>query len=275
MEENRECPIDSEETQESNAARRIRVLEKDDGSEAEKQPIRVNKWSNFWYHHKWKVIIISAFTFMIGVALAQVIQQSSPDVRILYAGPDYISPNMNQKFCDVMENLMEDYDGNGKKYAQLTDFVFMTEGQLADFEAKLEEAGENGTVDRFANAQASERFIYEIFGSEASLCFLARDQYEMVKASGGFLPLSEVFGDEIPDGAVDDCGVLLRDTKLYKFYDAVHIFPEDTVVALRRLSTMSAITGKSKAEKLHARGTDVFKKLLTFEYPEGYTPAEE
>ncbi len=275
MDENRDNRIEAEEAEQSNAARRIRALEKDGGQEVDEGPIRVNKWSNFWYHHKWKVIIISAFAFLIGVALAQLIQQSHPDVRILYAGPDYISPNMNQRFCDVVEGLMDDYDGNGKKYAQLNDLVFMTEGQLDAFEAELEEAGEKGTIDRFANAQTSERFIYEIFGSEASLCFLARDQYEMVKKSDGFLPLDQVFGEEIPEGAIDNCGVLLRDTKLYKFYDAVRIFPEDTVVALRRLSTMSAITGRSKAEKLHVRGTDVFRRLLTFEYPEGYTPAEE
>ncbi len=56
---------------------------------------------------------------------------------------------------------------------------------------------------------------------------------------------------------------------------AAQIFPEDTVLALRRVSTMSAITGKKKAERLHARSTELFVKMLEYEYPAGYIPPEE
>ena len=65
------------------------------------------------------------------------------------------------------------------------------------------------------------------------------------------------------------------ETKLCKFYDAAKIFPDDAVIALRRLSTMSVFTGKKKAEKKYEYNLDFFKKMLTFDYPEGYIPPEE
>ncbi len=258
----------------SNAARRIRALDEDAYKAEPDEPLEINKWENFWYHNKVKVIMIAAFSFIIGVAMLQFVRHSNPDVSIIYSGPEYITPNENQSFCDILEGLADDYDGDGRKYVQLNDIVFMTEEQIAEFERITEEAGDKGAVDRLSNKQTSERFTYEIFGAEASVCLLARGQYDMVKAEGGFLPLSEIF-DEIPEGAVDEYGVLFADTKLCKFYDAAQIFPEDTVIALRRVSTMSALTGRQKAEKLHARSMDLFKKILGYEYPAGYVPTEE
>ena len=88
------------------------------------------------------------------------------------------------------------------------------------------------------------------------------------------MPLSEIF-DEIPEGAIDEYGVRFSETKLCKFYDAAKIFPDDAVIALRRLSTMSVFTGKKKAEKKYEYNLDFFKKMLTFDYPEGYVPPED
>jgi hypothetical protein len=142
--------------------------------------------------------------------------------------------------------------------------------------AAAEENDEDIAYDRLSNAQVQERFTFEVFGGEASICILAEEQYLDVNASGGFLPLAELFGEEnIPEGAIDACGVRLSETKFWKFYGTAEMFPADAVIALRRVSTMSAITGKSKAEKLHANSAEVFRNLIEFEYPEGYVEPEE
>ncbi len=277
MDEKEKNTPESPETEESNAARRIRMLGQDSDEEQDDEPLEIDRWGNFWYHHKWKVLIISVFTVIIGVAVAQFAGQQNPDVYVIYGGPLYITPNENQKFCDAVESLCPDYNGDGKTYVQLNDMVFMTENQLNEMIAANEESGEDVAYDRLSNAQVQERFTYEIFGGEASICILAEEQYEEVRGSGGFLPLAEIFGeDAIPEGAVDDCGVRLNETKFWKFYGTAEMFPEDTVIALRRVSTMSALTGKSRAEKQHAVSMDVFQKIMNYEYPEGYVePAEE
>ncbi len=265
------------ETEESNAARRIRALGQDSGDSADDEPLEIDRWGNFWYHHKWKVVIAAFFAIVIGIGVGQFASQSNPDAYIIYGGPLYITPNENQMFCDAVESLCPDYNGDGKTYIQLNDMVFMTENQLNERLALAEESGEEVAVDRLANAQIQERFSYEIFGGEASICILAEEQYQNVSGSGGFLELKEIFGEEnIPEGAVDAYGVRLNETKFWKFHGTNVMFPEDTVIALRRVSTMSALTGKSKAEKQHAVSMDIFKKIMEFEYPEGYVePAEE
>lgn len=261
--------------EESNAARRIRMLGQDQEEEDEEE-LEIDRWGNFWYHHKWKVLMTAVFGVIIGVAAVQFAGQQNPDVRVLYGGPLYVTPNECQMFCDAVESICPDFNNDGKTYVQLNDMVFMTENQMNEMIAAAEESGEDIAYDRLSNAQVQERFTFEVFGGEASICILAEEQYLDVNGSGGFLPLAEIFGEEnIPEGAVDDCGVRLNETKFWKFYGTKEMFPEDAVIALRRVSTMSAITGKSKAEKLHANSMEVFRKIMEYEYPEGYVEPEE
>lgn len=265
----------TQEPEESNAARRLRMMGENTDNTEDDEPLKGSWWENFWYHHKWKVVMVTVLTFIIGVAVVQFAGQQNPDAYILYGGPLYITPNENQAFCDAVESLCPDYNDDGRTYVQLNDMVFMTENQLNELIAASEESGEDVAYDRLANAQVQERFTYEVFGGEAAICILAEEQYEEVCGSGGFLELTEIFGeDAVPEGAVDEYGVQLSETKFWKFYGTQEMFPEDTVIALRRVSTMSALTGKSKAEKQHAISMDVFKRIMEFEYPEGYVEPE-
>jgi len=255
---------------ESNAARRIR-LRGEDMNEPDNSPLKIDKWANFWYHHKTKVIMISFFSIMILIGLVQLLTRQNPDVYILYSGPDYITPNQNVEMCDALEEIMIDYNGDGKVYAQLNDLVFMTADQIKEYESEARADGEEPYVDLTHHKNTHDRFVYEVFGQNSSICILAPDQYEIVKAEGGFLPLSELF-DEVPEGAIDEYGINLVSTKFAEFYPIFQIFPEDTVIALRRLSTMSALGNKKKAEIRYEYHVDLFEKIISFEFPEGYTP---
>lgn len=261
---------------ESNEAKRLRALGEDGGDEHDKGGIKINKAANFWYHNKVKILLIAFFAFVIIVAGGQFLTRSNPDVKILYAGPGYITANENQAFCKILDGMIPDFNGDGKKYVQLNDLIFMSSGQIEEYIAEAEERGEDVAVDRLSNKQTSERFTYEVFGSESVVCILARDQYDMVKNEGGFMTLDEIFDGSVPDDvrgiAVDEYGVLFKDTKLCRFYSGAQIFPDDAVLAMRRLSTLSALTGKKKAEKYHGYSTELFRLMLEFEYPEGYDP---
>ncbi len=254
----------------SNAARRIKALGQD-VAEEEQEPLKIDRVANFFYHYKFRIIMTAAFAFIIIVAGAQFLGQSNPDINIIYGGPQYITANQNKDFCGVLESLMPDYNGDGKTYVQLNDLVFMSQSQLEEYTAEMEAMGEVPMIDPLSNKQVNERFTYEIFGGESVICILGEEQYEAVRNEGGFLPLSEIF-DEVPEGAIDDYGVRFSETKLCRFYGAAQIFPEDAVLALRRVSTMSVFTGKSKAEKKHGYHMDLFRRMVEFEYPEGYVP---
>ena len=95
-----------------------------------------------------------------------------------------------------------------------------------------------------------------------------------VKVAEGFVPLSELFGDATVKGAIDEYGIRFSETNFYEFYQSAHIFPEDAVLALRRISTVSAVTGNKKAEKVHAYHAEIFKNMADFTFPTGYVSNE-
>lgn len=260
---------DGTEELESNAARRLRLLG-EDTEVSEEEPVEVNKLANFWHYNRTKIIIISFFVIVFGIVILQAVNRQNPDISILYAGPDYITPNECKAFCATVESLIDDCNGDGRKYVQIEDLVFMSDGQMEDYIAAAVADDERADVDKTKNKQVADRFSYEVFGGEALICILAEDQFRMVEAGGGFMKLTDVIG-ELPDGAVGEYGVRLSETKFCKFYDSAKIFPEDAVIALRTVPTASAITGRKRVEKLHEYHTAAFKLIIGFEYPEGYS----
>lgn len=255
---------------ESNAARRIRLTEKGQESAGAEEPLEINKAANFWYHNKVKILLAAAFAVILLIGVIQFAGRANPDVAILYAGPGYITANENQSICRAMEKLIPDLNGDKKTYVQLNDMVFLTDAQLAERNAEHQENDEAFALNPLENKQVSDRFMSEIFSGSTALCILSEDQYRIVAEAEGFVKLADLFGEEIPDGAIDGYGVRLGETKFGKFYETARIFPEDTVIALRTLPTASVLTGRKKAEKIHANAEVLFREILAYEYPEGY-----
>ena len=260
---------------ESNEARRIRMSGEGIGEDVRLDDIKVNKLSNFLYHNKVKIILITFFAVVLIIGIVQIITQSSPDATIIYGGPQYISPNQAKNFRAMMESLMDDYNGDGKKVVQLYDFVFYTSEQLEKVAEETDENGEKTVVNISSNRKTADRFSEEVFGVDSGVCILSESQYNEARSAGAFLTLREVLGYQ-PDGAVDDFAVKLSETKLWKFYDAARIFPRDSVIVMRKLSSMGSILGmKKRAETNHEAGLKLFRTILEFEYPEGYVEQAE
>lgn len=257
----------------SNAARVLKATagEDDAAQNAAHTPVHGNPIANFWYHHKWKVIVGGVFLFMGITLLTQFMGKSNPDITILYAGPDYITANDNRKFCAALSGIMDDYNGDGEKKVLLNDIIYMTGNQIRAAKAAAEENGDDFAYNQQANAQTAEQFTYEIMAGDSLLCFLCEDQYETVRDADGFVPLAEIF-DEVPDYAVDAYGLRLSDTPFAQYFTICRIFPEETVVALRRVTTLSKVKGQEKMEKQAAWHRDLFEKIVNFTFPEGYTP---
>ncbi len=275
-EQNHRPAINDEGLSESNAAKRLRMTGESVGSDVDCSDLPTDLKSrliNFWYHHKARVLITAFFTIALAIVIVQFAKQSNPDVFILYAGPDYIAAADNQNFCSAVREIMTaDYNGDGEKKIRLTDVIFCTDAQMEAAKAAAEAEGEEYSFNASLNMNNSERFTYEVFGDNAIICILAEDQYQMVAAANGFVPLSEMFGETEVKGAIDDYGIRFSETNFYEFYENTHIFPADAVLALRKPSTISAITGKDKVERTHAYHVELFKTMADFQFPEGYQP---
>ena len=77
---------------------------------------KIWKWlDNFWYHNKWKTIIIAFFVIVFIIGFVQCMKKTDADISILYVGPEVVT---GEEY-DAMETSLEsrvdtDYNGDGK-----------------------------------------------------------------------------------------------------------------------------------------------------------------
>lgn len=263
-----------EEIPQSAAARVMHGL----GTDAEERPqievAHVGFWENFWYHHKWKTIIVSFVLIVLVICVTQMGTQDKADVYFMYAGPGYLSANDVRSVQNALKQVMDDYNGDGEKGVLFANFNYLNDAQIAAKMAQAEAEGVELIFDNYGNASVYEQYELEVIAGESVIYILDPTLYANVKKAGGLLPLSEVLG-YVPEGAVDEYGVRLADTKFARYYTAMDAFPEDSILCIRRVSTMSVFKGQEKTERLHSYHVQLFQAMLNFTFPEGYVEGSE
>lgn len=285
-EEKRDRETPDEEEIQSNAARRLKI-----SGDAAEDPIHEGKaekgsfWGNFWYHYRGRVLVICAFVLIFGIGITQFILKKRPDIYIMYAGPVAFDNVKTEKAEQIFGELVgDDYNNNGKKEVRFATVFYVSDDnverdidrQIAEAEEKGEEVHERDFyyhtyLAEYKNSQENHRqyenFSNEIFAGDSVVVLLDPALFETVKASGGFMKLSEVFG-YTPEGAIDEYGVRFSETAIAQYYGVFSSLPDDTVLAVRQVSTMSAFTGKKKAQKAHDDHVAFARALLSFTPPE-------
>lgn len=238
---------------------------------------KIFKWlNNFWYHYKWVTLVTAFFTVTLLIIIIQMITKTNPDSNILYGGPAVLTANQTKEIENAFNALLpEDFNGDGEKITSLQAITLMTKEQIAKAEA---EAAENSSVFVY-NPQSLENnktsFSTQLFSGEYVICLIDPEQYKNAYKAGGFAPLSELFGENnIPEYAYDDCALLLSETNFSKFFTAMSVFPDDTLICVRKMSSVSAIKGKSKAEREYNNQLRLFYSIIAFTPPEGFSSNE-
>ncbi len=238
---------------------------------------KIFKWlDNFWYHYKWVTLVTAFFTVTLSIIIIQMITKTNPDSNILYGGPAVLTANQTKEIENAFNALLpEDFNGDGEKITSLQAITLMTKEQIAKAEA---EAAENSSVFVY-NPQSLENnktsFSTQLFSGEYVICLIDPEQYKNAYKAGGFAPLSELFGENnIPEYAYDDCALLLSETNFSKFFTAMSVFPDDTLICVRKMSSVSAIKGKSKAEREYNNQLRLFYSIIAFTPPEGFSSNE-
>lgn len=256
---------------ESNAAK---ILKSTGWNKDENEPPCVVKkagfFENYWYHHKWATIIAAFFIFIGGVLIFQMATKEKIDIYMLYCGPASITGERNRAIVSVIgQTMSEDYNGDKKKGVMFSTLSYMNKDQI--------EAAEKSNPGSFVNTQVNmsnyNQFQSELMVGNTVIYLLDPSLYESIRGNGVFVRLDEIFDSDL-DSAMDEYGIRLSDTKLYKYYTALQVLPEDTVMCVRRVSDMSVFKGKNKAKKNNEYHVKMIKDIISFEYPEGYTETD-
>lgn len=223
------------------------------------------KWlDNYWYHYKWPTVITAALAIIIVIMAAQFVGRDKFDLSILYAGPLDITPNQTRDVENETAKLLaEDLNGDGKKNCQLASFYLLTEEQISAVQAEYDEREELYFVNRSELASTRQKFTNQISAGDASVMLLDPYWYETLKKQDLIVPLNEIL-DSVPDYAQDEYSVRFADTPFAKFFTATQVFPDDTVLCLRRMPITSAFTGKSSAEKQYGCSKELFRAFVGF-----------
>ena len=225
---------------------------------------RLVKWfRNYWYYYKWGVIVVGAFIAILAFCLAQCATKETYDVRIMYTGPHIFELNEKDALASAFQQIMDDYNGDGKTTVDIMDIPAFTNDQIRDA------IGENPdeemlikyapyTVDR-----VQTNFTSAISG-DGYICFVDKYWYDRLKSNNALVPLSEIL-ENVPEQAIDEYSVYLRDLKFYEFFsDSVGKLPEDTIVCLRLMPEIASMIGRKEARAVYGYSMTLFRAMIEF-----------
>lgn len=235
---------------------------------------KATRWlDNFWYHHKWKVIIIGFLVITLLVCCLQMCGRTEPDIYIMYAGPYKFGQTDMRSFESAFGSIVTDRDGDGTAFAELAEYYILSDEQITGALAKMEANGETAVVNYELFASNRQAFDQQIMAGDTVICLLDPHLYADVYVLGddgeklsGFMPLSDVLG-YTPEYAVDAYAVRIGDTPMGQYFSVLQSLDEDTLLCVRQMSSFSFLRGQKRTEEYHAYCLDVFRKIFTFEAP--------
>ena len=205
------------------------------------------KWlDNVWYHYKWHILIGVFILFTVTVCIVQCAGRESYDTLFVYAGDHILSGEEREALSRSLgETLAQDYDKDGTKTVQLVTFSISSDGT------------------QIAGSANDERDLNSyLLTGECALLLVSPYVYETLNIAERAVPLSELFGEKLPAGAIDESAVLLQDTAFYRqFAKSVGaLFSAEEPVYL--VLCKPTVIGKSANQQLYERGKQLYLSMI-------------
>lgn len=247
-----------------------RNFEKIDGSNISLTPkSKVLTWlDNFWYHHKWKVIIIAFFAIVLVVGIVQMTNKTESDITVTVATHTiFYKENVDSLEKDLTSLMPTDRNGDGKKVINLKPYKIYSESEMK--EANEAETDANGHpviyADESYNKEQIKQFNSYIGLGECSVMILSEYMYEDVVSRRTdvslFISMEEIYGENLPQGVTaDGYGIRLKETGAYAYFESFKTIPDDAVICIMR----PFVIGNGNAEEKIQFATEYFKSIVSF-----------
>ncbi|MBQ7152508.1 MAG: hypothetical protein IJR83_01045 [Clostridia bacterium] len=184
---------------------------------------------NFWYYHKWHVLIGSFFVVVLVVLIMQSIKKEEPDMMLTFAGSYYLSPTEVTEIEKVVSDkyLAVDCNKDGKKILNTRRYEIYSEDEINALKK------EGVTVSTVENSQNMNDYSTYMATGDSIIVILSGYLYESLVENERLVKVSEILGAESGKGE-DVYGIRLADTALYRENEAISQLPENFYLCLMR-----------------------------------------
>ena len=102
-----------------------RWLARDVKPEEKRELTREEKLKNWWYYHKWHLLIALVAVLVVGDIAADILTQrrNQPDYSVAYVGSSYLPEDTVVQLTEALALLGEDLNGNGKVQVALHQYI--------------------------------------------------------------------------------------------------------------------------------------------------------
>ncbi len=190
---------------------------------------------NFWYHHKWKTIIIGFFAAVAVIGIVQIATRSEYDAQIIYAGPavTLADSGTDDRLAAAFASLdVGDRDGDGEINILINAKTILSDEQLAKKQEEAAKDHDHVAYDPSVRAGYMSEIRTLMLTDQVQICLLDPYVYGTFSAEEHFVPLSDLLG-RTPEGAVDAYAVRLKDTDFGQQI-AFSSLPDDTLICLHK-----------------------------------------
>lgn len=254
------------ELNESNAARRMRLLGMDQGDKIHDESVIIKKgnfFSNFWYQHKWGVIIGVAFLFIAIFFIVSIASQPSYDMYIAYAGPLYPNYETHGAIEKAFTDMSKDYNKDGEKLLNFAAITYQNEEQRKQTAEEMLDT--YGIVQHTnENYKALTSIQSQMMSGTVAIYLMDEALYKQYEA--GMVKISDIIGTDVKLGKealAGDSGVYFKKTDFYyhmfatEWGKALRNLPDDTVLCiLPKLVTID--------EEMYESSVSLIKSILEF-----------
>jgi len=219
---------------------------------------RALSWlDNFWYHYKWVTIVVAFFLIVGIVCIAQACSVTPVDVNLTYAGPATLSSAQKLAIHSVVARaLPEGFSDKDSAEVNLINYYILSKEQIEEEQKKTNADGSPVYVDTYFITNEQETFESQMMTGSGAILLIDPSIFDSLGGNAQSVrlrKLSEVLG-YTPEGAINDFGIRLGDTELYRSNPELRVLPEDTVLCLHAKVV-------SQKQKDYDKQVEAFKAL--------------
>jgi hypothetical protein len=209
-------------------------------------------FENLWYHYKWLILIILVLGTVIVVSVVQMVEKGDPDLHILFIGQNYITDEGRKDTEKSLNNLFDDYNGDGELKMDLVELTVTTiPGESYDYTYQKD---------------SLTRFEAEIRTGKSTIYIVEDSFYAKIRELNIASPLTTVFGEgNVPDYAYDEYSFRLRDLDIAEESGFCR-FPRESFVCIRH-SPENDEYDYARTKEEYEYNLDFFKKFTTYSSP--------